>query len=505
MGEAPLNVLFITADQWRADCLSCAGHPMVRTPNMDALAGEGVRFANHYTVTAPCGPSRASLHTGLYLHNHRSVVNGAPLDARHPNWALEAGKLGYDAVLFGYTDTSADPRGLEADDPRLFSYEGLLPGLRPVMPLDGRPQAWVDWLAAQGIAVPAKVERAYGWRLPGPDWEDGAPCARPLAFPAEVDDTAFLVGRAIDYMACAKDPFIAHLSLLRPHPPWVAPEPYNRLYDPPDVPGFIRRDTREEEAAQHPYLAWRLTRPGFAAHANERRLRRLKAVYLGLITRVDAELGRLFAFLRQAGLIDRTLIIFTSDHGEELGDHWTLDKGGYFQGSYRIPLIIRDPRRAADAGRGRVVEAFTESVDVAPTMLSAIGVGVPRAFDGADLGLFLAGAPKPADWRSEAHFEFDFRDVEDMAAERELGLTLETCNLAAVVGERWKYVHFAGLPPLLFDLANDPGELNNLAADAACAPVALDEARKLLSWRLASEERTLTHMALTSKGLVARA
>ena len=130
---------------------------MVKTPHLDALAAEGVRFARHFANTAPCGPSRASLHTGLYLQNHRSGTNGTPLDARHPNWAQAAAAVGYDPVLFGYTDTSADPRGLAEDDPRLFTYEGLLPGIRPVMPLDGRPQAWLDWLRAKGCETPDNV------------------------------------------------------------------------------------------------------------------------------------------------------------------------------------------------------------------------------------------------------------------------------------------------------------------------------------------------------------
>ena len=109
---SPLNVLFITADQWRGDCLSALNHPVVRTPNLDALAAEGVLFRRHFANAVPCGPSRASLHTGMYLQNHRSGTNGTPLDARHTNWAKEAAAHGYDPVLFGYTDTSLDPRGL---------------------------------------------------------------------------------------------------------------------------------------------------------------------------------------------------------------------------------------------------------------------------------------------------------------------------------------------------------------------------------------------------------
>ncbi len=500
----PLNVLFITADQWRGDCLSAAGHAVVRTPHLDALASEGVRFARHYANAAPCGPSRACLHTGLYAHNHRSVTNGTPLDARHANWARISAKLGYDPVLFGYTDTSADPRGLAADDPRLFTYEGPLPGVRVATPMSGRPTAWTEWLAAKGYETPADPGQAYGWRHAGAEYEDGAAHPRPLAFPAEVDDTAFLAGEAMDYMRAAKAPFVAHVSFLRPHPPFVAPEPYNALYDPMAVPGFNRRETPEAEGRQHPWLAWQLGRRGFRAPPDEKRLRRLKAVYYGLISRVDAELGRLMAFLRQSGLIDRTLIIFTSDHGEQLGDHWLLGKCGYFDESFHIPLIIRDPRASADAGRGRAVECFTESVDVMPTLLEAIGAETPVQCDGRDLTPFLRGEPAPATWRREAHWEYDFRDAADDAVERALGLTLHQCALTVLRGERDKYVHFTRLAPLFFDLERDPGEMDDLANDSAHAPRVLACAQRLLSWRMNHEDETLTHIALTDDGLVSR-
>ena len=100
----PGNVLFITADQWRGDSLSSLAHPVVQTPTLDALASEGMLFRRHFSNTAPCSPSRATLHTGLYQHNHRVAMNGTPLDQRHTNWALEARKLGYDPALIGYTD-----------------------------------------------------------------------------------------------------------------------------------------------------------------------------------------------------------------------------------------------------------------------------------------------------------------------------------------------------------------------------------------------------------------
>ena len=498
----PLNILFITADQWRAECLSALGHPMVKTPNLDALAQEGVLFRNHFANAVPCGPSRTSLHTGMYLQNHRSGTNGTPLDARHTNWAKEAAKIGYDPVLFGYTDTSLDPRDLEDDDPWLRTYEGPLPGIRPLVMMGEWAYPWTNWLKANGYFVPDDIRLCYSYRAPGPDYEDGAPVPRPLAYPLEADDTSFLVDRCIDYIRDAKGPFIAHLSIMRPHPPFVAPEPYNAMYDPLDVPGFSRLATSEEESAQHPWLAYQLSRRHFRASTNEKKLRRMKAVYYGLMSEVDAALGRVIACLKEFGRWDNTMIVFTSDHGEQMGDHWLIGKCGYFDASYRIPLIVRVP--GADAGRGLIVERFTENVDIMPTMLDLIGAEIPGQCDGLSLRPFLEGRAAPANWRSEAHWEFDFRNPADNAAEQALDLTLHQCTMNIVRDARYKYVHFTKSPPLFFDLEKDPGEFVNRANDPAYLPRVLEYAQKLLSWRMNHDEQTLTHIALTPDGPVER-
>src|SRR5712691_6422438 len=150
------NILLVTFDQWRADCLSAVGHPCLKTPHLDALAADGVLFRQHYTQASPCGPARASLLTGLYAHNHRSVRNGIPLDDRHTNLAREARKAGYDPVLFGYTDTSVDPRLYSAGDPALETYEGVLPGFSRGLVLSLELAPWLADLARKGYAIPAK-------------------------------------------------------------------------------------------------------------------------------------------------------------------------------------------------------------------------------------------------------------------------------------------------------------------------------------------------------------
>ena len=505
MSRPPRNVLLITADQWRADCFSWRDHPCVETPHLDALARDGVAFARHYCQAVPCGPSRASLHTGLYLMNHRSGTNGTPLDRRHDNWAQIVRDAGYDPVLFGYTDTSPDPRDYAPDDPILTTYEGVLPGLRPEVLLTGENIAtWVAWLRERGVAIPQREVDLYLKKADQLEYELGGATPAPLALPAELHDTVFMTEQVIEYLTGRTEPWCVHLSLLRPHPPWIAPAPYNSRYPPDELPGFVRAASAEEEAAQHPWLAFQMADRHYRAPDSEKRLRRLKASYFGLMSEVDDNLGRLFAHLKATGQYDDTLIVFTSDHGEQIGDHWLLGKCGYFDQSYHIPLIVRDPRREADATRGRTVDAFTENVDILPTMLDWLKLDTPPTCDGRSLLPFVTSSVTPAGWREEAHWEFDFRDATSDTAERALGIPLHACTLNVLRGDRYKYVHFAGLPPLLFDLHDDPHEFRNRANDPSYLPVALDCAQRMLTWRMRHDEQTLTHMALTSKGVVER-
>jgi len=485
------NVLFITADQWRGDCLSAVGHPTLLTPTLDALAAEGLLFARHYANAVPCGPSRASLHTGMYLHNHRSGTNGTPLDRRFSNWALEVRKAGYDPVLFGYTHTAPDPRYLKAEDPRLTTDEGLLPGITPVVDMATHCGPWRDWLASLGYPLPEDDGSTYGQRVD----EQGDPgLPRPSLYDAGHTDTYFLVQSVIDYLdgrrgADDAPGWFVHLSLRAPHPPWVAAAPYHARYARADLPLPIRRESPEAEGALHPWLDDHLARGRNCAHADLRRHRLLQASYYGLMSEVDDNLGRLFTRIRDRGEWDETLVVFTSDHGEQMGDHWLYGKAGFFDQSYHIPLIVRRPEGRA-TGR---VDAFTEHVDLMPTMLDWVGCDVPRQCDGRALTPFLLGA-SPGNWRDAAHWQFDFRDPDVEAA---LGLSMEECTLDVLRDARGKYVHFAALPPLFFDLQHDAGESTNLAAGDRERSRIGEYVDRLLSWRLRHTDKTLTHMRVT--------
>ena len=508
-----MNVLFITADQWRGDCLSAAGHSCVKTPNLDQLAAAGTLFRQHYSQATPCGPGRASLYTGMYLHNHRSVINGTPLDARHTNVALEARKLGYDPALFGHTDVSEDPRTCAAGDPALRRYDGILPGMTPVVWMGDHPLPWLADLKLKDYDISDEFLGVYKPRSNYPGSEGRGRTYAPALYRAEDSATAFLTDEAIKYISVRKDtPWFVHISYLSPHPPFVVPEPYHDMYDPAKVPKPIRSASPEEEAKQHPFLAHYLNNQRgwgiFFGHHSKNNLElpdedvlQARATYYGMISEVDFQVGRLIQFLKQTGTYDQTLIVFTSDHGEQLGDHWQFAKYAYFDGSFHIPLIVRDPSREADPGRGRQVARFTENVDVMPTILSRLGLEVPSQCNGESLLPFLC-ADTPSGWREEAHWELDFRNFTEDNGNPILELKPDQCAMNVLRGTRYKYVHFTALPPLFFDLEDDPNEFHNRAEDSAYQTLVLEYAQKMLSWRMNHDERVLANTRLTSKGVV---
>jgi arylsulfatase A-like enzyme len=506
------NVLLIVVDQWRGDMLAKLGMTKLQTPNVDRLCAEGTTFRNHFTQAAPCGPARASLLTGLYQMNHRQVQNTIPLDSRFTNLGKELRVGGYDPALIGYTTTTPDPRTTGPNDPRFFVLGDIMDGFRPVGAFEPYKEAYFAWMASKGYELPE--EREDIWLPEGEPNPKGGATAAASRVPPELSDSAWFTERALTYLKGAQGrPWFLHLGYYRPHPPFVAPAPYNTMYDPADMADPIRAATPAEEAVQHPLLAHYVNATqqskffqdgkGRAADMSLAEVRQMRATYFGLMSEIDAQLGRVFEFLDRTGQWNDTLIVFTCDHGEQLGDHHLLGKIGYNDESFRIPMVIRDPRASADAGRGRVVDQFTETIDCMPTILHWLGLPTPRQCEGHSLLPFCHGET-PADWRREVHFEFDFRDIYYSKPESALGLSMDVANLAVIRDEKFKYVHFPALPPLFFDLEKDPGQFVNRAADPAYASLVLEYAQKMLNWRLAHADRTLTHYRATPDGLEQR-
>ncbi len=502
-----MNILFITADQWRGDCLSMLDHPHVRTPALDALAADGICFKRHFAQATPCGPSRASLYTGMYMQNHRSLLNGTPLDVRHTNVALEARKAGYQPALFGYTDTSLDPRHYDV----VHGYEGILPGMDSVCYLNSTAGPWLPHLKQKGYEVPDDPALMFAPQANYPAAENKGKTFAPTVYSADDSNTAFLVDAVIDHLSKQDDnPWFVHLSILSPHPPFVVPEPYNDMYDANDMPLPVRRATPQEEATQHPWLEHYLNNQsgsGYTVGADSRdnlglsdqEIRQIKATYYGMMSEVDAQIGRLLDHLKQSGSYDNTLIIFTSDHGENLGDHWAFAKYTYFDQTFHVPLIVHDPRPVAQHARGTVVDAFTESIDIMPTILDMVGVDIPLQCNGHSL-LPFCGGERPAEWRQEYHAEFDLRSPYDGTGKPPLGLKVPQCMANVIRGERYKYVHFPTLPALFFDLHKDPDEFYNLATEPSCQKLVLEYAGKMLSWRLQHDDHAHTDLHLTAQG-----
>jgi arylsulfatase A-like enzyme len=504
------NVLLIVVDQWRGDALPGLGNAFLKLPNIERLCREGVTFANHYSQSAPCGPARASLLTGLYQMTHRAVQNAIPLDSRFTNLGHELRRLGYDPALIGYTTTTPDPRTTGPRDPRFFVLGDLMEGFRSVGSFDLDKEAYFAWLAQSGFAVPDHREDIWLPRGGATEVASGGATTRPSRIPAELSDTAWFTERGLTYLKGVRRPWFLHLGYYRPHPPFIAPEPYNAMYDPAAMPAPLRAASPQIEAEQHPLLRYYVESiaqrnffqdgSGRGCDMSDAEVRRMKTAYYGLMSEVDAQLGRVFAWLDATDQWNETLVMLTCDHGEQLGDHYLLGKIGYFDESFHIPMVVRAPDAAADATRGSIVSAFTETVDAMPTILDWLGGPIPRQCDGRSLLPFLGGAT-PTDWRREVHYEFDFRDAYTDGREAALGLPMDACSLAVVRDERYKYVHFAAMPPLFFDLADDPGQFHNRAGDPAYAPQVRDYAQKMLSWRLLHADKTLTGYRATPHGL----
>jgi arylsulfatase A-like enzyme len=432
------------------------------------------------------------------------VRNGTPHAHRFDNVALAARRAGYTPTQFGYSDQAADPTIVPAGDPRLLTYEGVLPGfdVRVKLPEDEKP--WLSWLRAQGVDAPSR-EAAHR-----PVGSDARVSDAPPGYAAGQTQTAFLADEFIRWLGEQDGKWFAHLSFLRPHPPFIVPAPYNTMYSPDDVGRFRRAATPQDDAAVHPLIAlahqatglgsFLIDGSGPVAGLSDAEFRQIKATYFGMISEVDAQLGRVFDAIRSAGAWNDTLVVFTSDHAELMGDHYLLGKGGYHDQSQHTPLVIYDPRGGA---RGKTVDAFTEAVDIYPTLLEAMDVAPAHVADGSSLLPWLAGTPEH--WRDAAHWEFDFREVSLQTAETALGIDSTGLSMVAIRTSRWKYVHFAALPPLLFDLEADPDNLVNLAGRPDYLAVQLEMAEKLLSWRARHLDQTLALVELTPMGVVRRA
>lgn len=453
------NILLITADQMRHDCLGAAGHPVLRTPHLDALTARGVRFTNTYTPYPVCVPARMSLLSGQYVHAHGAASNGAMLASGQPTLARVLRDAGYRTGAFGKMHFWPPYADLGFGHMRLAEQNG--PGWKV-------DHYHSDYLAERGLVDLWDLwdqQHPYRDQAPPEYWATFG--ARVSALPEEHYHTTWIADETISWLRSDQGrPFFAWTSFIKPHHPFDPPRPWGEMYDPAAMPrlgdpaaalakplmtGGGRHDPRRG------YFDLRaFTQEDFG---------RVAALYYGSISQIDHHVGRILGVLEQLGQLDHTLVVFTSDHGDYMGDYGLILKSPSvpYDALARVPLIVAGPGCVA----GRVEDALVSLVDVFPTVAARVSAKAPPALQGRDLTSLLAGEGS-AGWR-DAVFS-------------------ESHDVKAVRTQRYKYMYNRRLQAdELYDLAADPGELHNLAAQAPT--VVTDMRARLLDWLIETEWR----------------
>lgn len=417
--ERPNLIVFLSDDQ-RWDTMGCAGNKVIRTPTMDALAADGVRFRNAFATTPICAASRASLFTGLYERTHRFTFQTPPIRAAHGelSYPAQLRKAGYRTGFIGKFGVEVENKGQQ----RMFDS---------FVPLNRTP-----YMKKQPDGSERFVEEIAG-------------------------------DRAIEFLQSTKpgQPFCLSLSFNAPHAEDNDPKQYfwpkelDALYSdvtfavPPSMtPGFFAAlPTFLKDTESRVRFNWRFDEPG--------KYQEMVRGYYRMITAVDRVMGRVREALKQRGLDRNTVILFTSDNGYFLGERGFADKWYGYEHSVRVPMIVHDPRLPADR-RGLVVDPVALNVDVSPTLLELAGVKLPGEIQGRSL-LPVVRGETPVDWRTDFFFEhlFDRKNIPKSEGVRD---------------ERWTYIRWFEQQPIveeLYDHQTDFEQTRNLLRDARYATV----------------------------------
>jgi arylsulfatase A-like enzyme len=448
------NVLLITTDQQRYDTVGPSGMAQARTPRLDVLAERGAFFRNAFCQNPVCIPSRACLMTGRYTHQHgvdymEQVIDDTP---GLPVWELTIQErlqhAGYRTAAFGKIHMMPE-RGFHEQQvtggkgARWRKSAGLPVGLGPL----GRDYA--AWLEERH---PGAYETIYARRRE-PDYAQYATAA-PFPLPLEEYVDYWTAQNTIDFLERDHDrPFFVWCGFCGPHPPCDPPAPYDAMYPedevglPPNY-GVLEDGSPRETSPQQDAVA-----------------RRFCAYYWGLVTLIDDQLGRILDAMERRGLLDSTLIIFTSDHGEMMFEFGRTGKSRFYEPVIRMPLILVPPGGLSE---GHQPDGLVETFDIAPTVLDYCGADVPAEMSAASLRLLVEGRG-----RGKEMVLSEFTD-----AGRQ---TQTTC----VRTECYKYWHESPRgDECLFDLESDPLERHNVAADPECR-AEVDRHRLLMLERLA--------------------
>ena len=506
-----MNLLFIMADQLRWDHLGCAGHPYLKTPNLDALAARGVRFDHAFVNSGVCGPSRMSYYTGRYPVSHGATWNRVPLSVGEVTLGEMLHGAGHRLALAGKTHVMPDRHGLAR-----LQLEGgselatLLErgGFEEIDRYDGHHKPGPEsgygaYLHAMGYegddpwsehviaGIGADGQLKSGWQM------------RNVHLPARVQEphseTAYMTDQALAFVdRMGQQPWVLHLSYVKPHWPYMAPAPYHAMYSAEQcLP--VQRCAAEREN-EHPVVAAYRQQEESLSFQNDDCIRTVRPAYQGLISQLDHHLGRVFEHLERRGRANDTLVIFCADHGDYLGDHWLGEKELFHDTVQKVPFIVADPRAAANPTRGAVEKRFVEAVDVAPTVLATLGLPVPaHRIEGRSLLPLLHGEAV-SDWRDMAYSELDYSWRQ---ARLTLGKSVQRCRAYSLRSTRWRYVYWLDEPEQLFDLQADPEEFQDLGRETSSAAVRAQMRERLLRFLAERKHRTTVTESQVEAGTAA--
>jgi len=491
------NILFIMCDQLRRDYLSCYGHPTLPTPHIDALAAKGTRFNHAYVQGPVCGPSRMSTYTGRYVSSHGATWNFVPLSLQIPTLGDYMRSAGLGTAVIGKTHVLPDLAGLhrlglapieglgrrlaEGGFDTYARHDGIIPDSKAMQSqpvynqylLQQGYKAANPWHEFANSALDETGQLQSGWSM------------RNAHLPARVNEshseTAWCTDQALQFIQTqGESPWCLHLSYIKPHWPYIAPAPYHQRFDAQDVKAPVRTD--QENTDTHPvYKAFR-DHVDSQSFAQQSVRERVIPTYMGLVKQIDDHIGRLMTGLEAQGRLKDTLIVFTSDHGDLLGDHWLGEKELFYEASAGVPLIIVDPSNPKQV---LTCDDLVEAIDLIPTFMEALGEPTQHQWlEGRSL---LPCLQQTAVGKEAVFSELDYAFY---PAAKELHLPVNQARATMVRTQRWKLVDYQGFNSQLFDMKEDPDELTDLGQSAEHASLRDDLKDLINQWRSALRMRT---------------
>ena len=475
----PPNILFIMTDQHRWDCTGANGNKQIRTPNFDRLAAEGANFTHAFVNAPVCVPSRASFFTGRYPHSHRNRVNYTPLDRSEILMQARLRDSGYATASVGklhlYPPTVAEAKRTGFDFVELHDAVG---------PLD-RFSDYVAWRKEHDPQ--AKISyRAYA--------KDIEPGKNPFrqAIDDKYTETTWVGERTRHYIRTlgeSKKPFFIFSSFWKPHSPFEVPVPFDRLYDDVTIP--LPQPQSLDDIKRLPFPLRLLILRGKPAYDLDReRLQWMYRSYYGAISQIDREVGLMMQALKAAGLGENTIVVFSSDHGDQLLEHGLTGKNCFYGASVRVPLTFHFPKKI----RPGEFDHLVESIDVLPTLFELAGLPEPYENQGRSLAPLIADTGKVYAPRDAVFCENVIPEVItggrlDFEFQKRVGIKgVRHPDAKMVRTRRWKYNYYPEGYAELYDLQNDPHEMKNLADDPAHREVVFEMKDRLLHWLTTADE-----------------